>query len=83
MLLYVHYWRAIKRQLMTLVRPQPDAPEGCPMLLMTGPLLRMIWRIQRDARPQLLELIDSFRGRTRIIHIRSPRELRLFVQRYA
>lgn len=80
---YVHYWWAMKRQFMTLFRPRPDGPHGCPMLPMTWQLLKMIWHIQTDARPQLLHLVDSFRNEKRIIHIRSPRELRQFIQQYS
>jgi hypothetical protein len=49
-----------------IVRLHPDAPEGCRMRPMTGRLLKLIWRIQTDARRQLLQLIDSFRGQARI-----------------
>jgi adenylate kinase family enzyme len=77
--LYVHYWWAIKRQLACVVAERPDGPPGCPMLPMTWPLLKMIWRIHWQARPQLLDLVNKYRTEKRVTHIRSPRALRQFV----
>ena len=80
--LYVHYWWAIKRQIKCVFQPRIDGPEGFPMLPMTWPLLKMIWNIHHHARPQLLQLINSYRDQKWVFHIRSPRELRRFVQIY-
>jgi len=78
----VHYWWAIKRQVRCIFRPRPDGPPGCPMLPMTWPLLKMIWTIHHVSRPRLLELVDTFRDRKRVVHLRSPRELRHFVREH-
>jgi adenylate kinase family enzyme len=80
--LSIHYWWAIKRQITCLFRPRPDGSEGCPMLPMTWPLLKMIWTIHHQARPELLGLITSYRGRKQVFHIRSPRELHQFIVAY-
>ncbi len=77
--LLVHYWWAIKRQCMCIFRARPDGPEGCPMLPMTWPLLKMIWAIHRHARPDLLALVDTYRDRKDVFHLRSTRELRRFI----
>lgn len=77
--LYIHYWWAIKRQIACILRPRPDGPPGCPMLPMTWPLLRMIWRIHFSLRPELLQTIDNYRNDRTIFHIRSPKELRNFL----
>lgn len=76
--LHIHYWWACKRQFMCLFHPRPDGPDGCPMLPMTGRLLRMIWDVHTQARPQLIKLLDTFRATRQIIDIRSPRELHNF-----
>jgi adenylate kinase family enzyme len=78
--LIIHYWWALKRQFKCLFRPRPDGPEGCPMLPMTGKLMRMIWDIHHTGRPQLLLLVETFRNTKRIIHITSPHQLRDFLQ---
>lgn len=71
------YW-ATKRQVRSIFFGRPDGPEGCPMLPVTFKLYRMMWWLQREMRPRLLEAIAARRvGRT-IVHIRSPRELAAF-----
>jgi adenylate kinase family enzyme len=77
--LYIHYWWAIKRQVRCLFVPRHDGPEGCPMVPMTWPLLKMIWEIHYRARPQLLDLVNHYRDRKQVFHIRSPYELQCFV----
>jgi len=78
--LYVHYWWALKRQQMCLFRPRPDGPEGCPMLPMTWQLLKMIWAIDRQALPHLRQTVAQLGQHKRVVHIRSPRELRQFLK---
>jgi adenylate kinase family enzyme len=80
--LYIHYWWSLKRQFACIFTPRADGPEGCPMLPMTWPLLKMIWRIHFHLRPQLLELVNDFRADKQVIHIQSPEALRLFMANY-
>jgi adenylate kinase family enzyme len=80
--LSIHYWWAIKRQIACLFAPRPDGPEGCPMLPMTWPLLKMIWTIHATARPKLLKAVRRYRDDKRVFHLTSPRELRRFVRQY-
>lgn len=76
--LWVHYWWAAKRQFMCLFRDRPNFVEGCPMLPKTFELAKMIWRLNRDLRPILLELINQQSHSKRVFHIRSPKELAKF-----
>lgn len=76
--LWVHYWWAVKRQAKCVFRPRPEFVEGCPMLPMTGKLLKMIWQVHRDARPRLLAFVRRFGSGRHVYHIRSPRQLRRF-----
>ena len=80
--LWIHYWWAIKRQFMCLFRPRPDFVEGCPMLPMTGKLLRMIWQIHQHLRPKLTELVNSYRETKWIYHIQSPIALRELIEKH-
>lgn len=80
--LYIHYWWALKRQVASIFLPRVDGPEGCPMLPMTGRLLKMIGDIHYHLRPRLLELVNGFRADKQVIHITSPRELRLLIAEY-
>jgi adenylate kinase family enzyme len=76
--LYIHYWWASKRQFACIFKPRVDGPEGCPMLPMTWPLLKMIWDIHFKLRPQLLDLVNAYRSDKRIVHITTIREFRSF-----
>lgn len=78
--LLIHYWWAFKRQAKCLFQPRPDGPEGCPMLPITGKLMRMIWTLHQQGRPLILHLVNALRDSKQVIHIRSPRELRAFVR---
>jgi adenylate kinase family enzyme len=80
--LHIHYWWSLKRQLRCLFQSRPDGPEGCPMIPMTWPLLKMIWAIHYHARPQLLELVNSYRDKKQVFHIQSPHSLRQFITQY-
>jgi len=77
--LWVHYWWTIKRQIKTIFRERIDEPEGCPMLPMTWLILKMIWVIHQSSRPWILQEIQKLKVNDKqVIHIRSPRQLRLF-----
>jgi adenylate kinase family enzyme len=80
--LVIHYWWAVKRQIACIFAPRPDGPEGCPMLPMTWPLLKMIWNIHYRLRPRLFELVNCYRMDKLVIHIKSPKELNRFLSEY-
>ena len=80
--LWIHYWWAIKRQFMCLFRPRPDFVEGCPMLPMTGKLLKMIYQIHKHLRPKLIELVNSYRETKWVYHVRSPKALRELIKEH-
>lgn len=82
--LWVHYYWAIKRQFITIFKPRPDFPSGCPMLPKTKELFLMMWRIHKELRPRLIKLIEKHKNKgCSVFHIRSPRELRDFINEHA
>jgi adenylate kinase family enzyme len=78
----VHYWWVIKRQIASVWGEPTDAPPGCPLLPMTWPLLKLIWTIHRHARPWLLARVAAYKAGRTVVHLRSPRELRVFLARH-
>ena len=74
----VHFWWATKRQIKSLFVGRPDGPDGCPMFPVTLRLYRMMWWLHHTMRPKLLAAIEAQRASTRIIHIRSPKQLNAF-----
>lgn len=77
-----HYWWASKRQVQCLFRPRIDGPEGCPMLLMTWQLFRMIWQVHHTARLPLLHVLASVETRKKVVRIGSAGEMRRFLRKY-
>lgn len=76
---WIHYWWAFKRQIKAVFFPaRLNKPQGCNLLLVTGKMFKMIRRIHKQIRPKLLDMVKSYEGQKRVIHIRSPKELRQF-----
>lgn len=80
--LWTHYWWAAKRQFMCLFRERPDFVPGCPMLPKTFELAKMMWRIHKNLRPILIELIGKHCENKQVFHIRSRKELAKFKKEY-
>lgn len=78
--IYIHYWWATKRQIKSLFFGRPDGPNGCSMWKVTIPLYKMIWSLHKEMRPTLIKLIYERTDDTRIIHIKSPNELKTFAK---
>jgi len=80
----VHYWWAFKRQIKAAFKRNSDwPPDGCAALPITGRLFKLMWRIHKETRPQLIELIDRYTKDTQIVHLKSPREMSSFIKEIA
>jgi hypothetical protein len=78
----VHYWWAAKRQFQAALNRNADwPPEGCPALPITGRLFKLMWKIHREMRPQLIELIYRHVKDTQIIHLQAPHEMKSFLEK--
>lgn len=80
--LWNHYWWAAKRQFQCLFRPRPNFVPDCPMLPMTGALVRMMWWIHKALRPNLKELIEAQRDDKCLYVLRSRKEVNQFCERF-
>lgn len=78
----IHLWWALKRQFLCLFRPRPDFVDGCPMLPMTGKLIKMILVIDKILKPKIQAIINQYSNCKEIYHIRSPKELNVFTKKY-
>ena len=75
----VHYWWAAKRQTKAALNLNQDwPPAGCSALPITTRLFKLMWKIHREMRPQLMALIDEYAKNTHIVHLKSPREMKDF-----
>ncbi len=78
----VHYWWAAKRQIKAALNlNQGWPPAGCATLPVTGRLFKLMWRIHRELRPQLIELIPQHAESKQILHLKTPHELNIFLQK--
>jgi len=80
-LLLTHYWWAMKRQVRSVLQPGGDwPPPGCSALPVTGRLIRLMWRIHWEMRPRLLALVEGYRAGRQVLILKSPAQLRHFIQ---
>jgi hypothetical protein len=78
----IHYWWAIKRQITSAFGSTPDRPDNCPLLPKTWEMMKVLWMVHHQVRPQLLELIDRYRADRRVITLTSRQSLRQFIRTY-
>jgi hypothetical protein len=76
----VHYWWAAKRQLKAALNLNLGwPPEGCPALPVTMRLFKLIWKIHKEIRPQLIELINQYAEDREIVRLESPQAMKRFL----
>jgi adenylate kinase family enzyme len=70
--------RVLRRWMRYAGRPRPDMAPGCPERL-SWEFLRWIWEYPRLRRPGILERLARLAPGQRVIVLRSPRDVRRFV----
>jgi hypothetical protein len=77
--LRVHYRWALQRQVLAAIGLSSGwPPDGCRALPVTLRLLKVMKYVNRELRPRLLRLVSEEPLRSRVVFLRSPRELRAF-----
>jgi hypothetical protein len=77
--LRIHYRWALQRQLLAAIGSSKGwPPKGCRALPITLRLLRVMRYVNRELRPRLFRLVSEEPLRSRVVFLRSPRELRAF-----
>ena len=74
--LWAHFWLAAERQI-AVARgvPRADPIEGCDDTQITRRLFETIWRVDREAKPELVRLVEQYRPGKVYQHITSPDRL--------
>lgn len=80
--LHIHYWWAFKRQITSAFRSTADRPDNCPLLPKTWEMMRVLWMVHHQIRPQLFDLIERYRAGRDVITLTSPQSLRQFSRSY-
>jgi adenylate kinase family enzyme len=74
--LWAHFWLAAERQI-SIARglPRADPIEGCDDSQITRRLFETIWRVDQEAKPELVRLVEQYRHGKVYQHITSPEML--------
>jgi adenylate kinase family enzyme len=72
--------RILKRWVMYMGRTRPDMAAGCPERLDMA-FLKWVWNYPRDNRPRLLNSLQAAQPRTRIIWLKSKKDVSAFLDR--
>lgn len=73
-------WRVLKRRVMYHGRSRPDVPADCPEAF-DWEFIRWTWRYPYDKRPTLLRKLAALQATKHIIHLRSTRTVKQFLER--
>ena len=69
-----HYWWACKRQWQSRTSPRDELPADCPEFTWsyTWRLFKVMWAVDREFKPWLLEQLARLDTSTEVIHVRGP-----------
>ena len=59
-----------------------DGPEGCSLVPMTWPLMKLIWAIHHDMMPRLKGVLSALEDEKQIVYVSSLRDLQAFISQY-
>lgn len=77
----VRLWRVLTRFVTHIGQTRDDMGEGCNERLELDFLVNFVWRYHKRGRLVPLRLIETYRDKTRIEHLRTPRDVRAFLTR--
>jgi adenylate kinase family enzyme len=75
----IFFPRAVWRIAKGYGRVRPDLPPGCPEKIDLEFLFKWVWTYPTRSRPRTLSLLETLQGRMPIVVLRTPREVRAFV----
>ena len=76
----IYFPRAVWRIVQSYGRVRPDLAPGCPEKVDLEFLFKWVWTYPTRSRPRTLSLIESLRGRIPVVVLRTPRQVRAFVE---
>ena len=78
--LMTHYWWVTKRLLRGLLVNPEGWPENSPMWRSTIDSYRVVWLCHRHVTPRYRQLVAEARASKRVHHLRSPAQMRAFLE---
>jgi adenylate kinase family enzyme len=76
--LWIHYWWAAERQIAAEKGLVTDGPPGCDYRGKTREMFEILWNVDQNIRPKILEEIEKLRNIKNIVHLRSPEEMEIW-----
>src|SRR5687767_2294380 len=76
----IYFPRAVWRIVESYGRVRPDLAPGCPEKIDLEFLFKWVWTYPTRSRPRALSLVESLRGRIPVVVLRTPRQVRAFVE---
>jgi adenylate kinase family enzyme len=76
---HIYFPRVVWRIAKGYGRVRPDHPAGCPEQLDLNFLFKWVWTYPTRSRPKTLALLEAARDKVRVIALKTPREVRAFV----
>ncbi|MGM9988590.1 MAG: DNA topology modulation protein [Bacillaceae bacterium] len=71
-------YRVLKRRIQYHNKTRPDMREGCAEK-MDMEFLKWVWNYPNTKRPSLLETLNELKKEKQVIHLKSPKEVRVFL----
>lgn len=76
--LWIHYWWAAERQIAAEKGLIVDSPPGCDYRGKTKEMFEILWHVDQNIRPKILEELNKLSGSKNIIHLHSPEEMEIW-----
>ena len=73
--LWIHYWWAAERQIAAEKGLATDAPPGCDYRGMTREMFEILWHVDQNIRPKILNELEKLSESKNIVYLRSPEEM--------
>jgi adenylate kinase family enzyme len=81
--LYIHGWWVTKRFLTSAINPPEGYPENSPIVKSALRSYRVLWLCHQRLTPKYRKFIDQVRSAKQVYHLRSPKQIRQFLDKQA
>jgi adenylate kinase family enzyme len=80
--IYVHSWWVTKRFLTSAIKPPEGYPENSPIVKSALRSYRVLWLCHQRLTPKYRKFIDQVRSAKQVYHLRSPKQMRQFSDKF-
>lgn len=73
--LWIHYWWAAERHIAAEKGLIVEGPPGCDYRGKTREMFEILWHVDQNIRPKIIQEIEKLRGTKNIVELKSPEEM--------